>query len=296
MLRGMLFVSAAELPALILPNWPAIDGVHAAFTTRAGGVSAPPWDSLNLGTHVGDDPAHVATNRARFAQALNALDGGSIAVTPQFVQQVHGWDVGCLPLAPDAAQAVDACVDACISDQPGWACTIMVADCLPIVFAHRSAGVVGAAHAGWRGLAGNAQGQGVVEQVWQAYCTQVRRQEGHGCATAAELAAATQVWLGPCIGPAAFEVGDEVRAAFIAAQPSAHACFIPTGQRGKWWADLPGLARQRWQALGVDAIYGNDASAAWCTAGNPLRFFSHRRDAGALGSTGRMAVAIWRSR
>ena len=275
----------------LLPDWPPVAGVQAIFTTRQGGCSAAPFDSLNLGAHVGDAPQAVASNRQAFAACLSHL--AQRPVVPQFLQQVHGWQVCTLPVGSNAVPTADACVTA----QAGWACTIMVADCLPLVLAHRNAGVVGAAHAGWRGLAGGADGVGVVEALWQAYCQQVRTQQhaaGVATSSTAAIAAATQVWLGPCIGPQAFEVGSEVRQAFTAHHHSATACFTAREQVGKWWADLPALARLRWQALGVDALYGNDSSAAWCTASNPLRFFSHRRDAAALGSTGRMAVAIWR--
>lgn len=276
----------APLPfAWLQPDWPAIAGVHAIFTTRAGGVSVSPWDSMNLGDHVGDVLRDVADNRALFTQALTQIGGHS--VQPQFLQQVHGVQVARLPLA-----AADGLVfDACITAEPGHACTIMVADCLPVLIAHRRLGIVGAAHAGWRGLAGSA-GIGVLEQLWHAYC-RLARQQGGG--SVADIAAQTQVWLGPCIGPQAFEVGAEVVAAFTAAAPQAQRCFTPGKAAQKWQADLPALARQRWQALGVQHLYGNDSSAPWCTVGNPLRFFSHRRDAGVLGSTGRMAAAIWRT-
>lgn len=276
---------APSPPIWLQPDWPAIPGVHALFTTRAGGVSTPPWDSMNLGDHVGDDPQSVASNRIRFARQLERIGGQR--VQPQFLQQVHGVQVCQLPLA----QAAGLAFDACVTDQPGHACTIMVADCLPILIAHRQLGIVGAAHAGWRGLAGVA-GVGVIEQLWSAYCRLANQQLNN---SSAEIAAQTQVWLGPCIGPQAFEVGAEVVAAFTAAVPQARHCFQPGNTGQKWWADLPALARQRWQALGVQGLYGNDSSPPWCTVGNPLRFFSHRRDAGPLGSTGRMAAAIWRT-
>lgn len=192
-----------------------------------------------------------------------------------------------LPLAAAAARAFDACV----SNAIGQACTIMVADCLPILIAHRELKIIGAAHAGWRGLAGQ-QGVGVVEQLWQAYCRLVEQQQA---TPHAAIAAATQVWLGPCIGPQAFEVGEEVVRAFIQAKAQAEAYFLPGAAPGKWQADLAALARQRWQALGIDAIYGNDSSTGWCTVANPSRFFSHRRDSSIFGSTGRMAAAIVRT-
>ncbi|MGJ7543190.1 peptidoglycan editing factor PgeF [Variovorax sp. LT1R16] len=238
------------------PDWPAPAGVHAVCTTRAGGVSQGAWRGLNLGDHVGDDPAHVAANRAQLRAAI-----GAQAV---FLQQVHGADVLALQAdTPDGAVA-----DACTTTHQGLACTMMVADCLPVLFTDLQGRRVAAAHAGWRGLAA-----GVLERT-------VDRFEGER----------PIAWLGPCIGPRAFEVGDEVKAAFEARSAEAAQCFHPTGTAGKWWADLPALARQRLQAAGIAGIYGNDGSEAWCTVRNPLRFFSHRRD----GVSGRFAACIWR--
>ena len=177
-------------PDWLLPDWPAIPGVFAVFTSRNGGVSQAPWDSLNLGDHVGDAPQAVMSNRQLFAAQLEQL--AACPVTPHFLQQVHGVQVCQLPLAAAAARAFDACV----SNAIGQACTIMVADCLPILIAHRELKIIGAAHAGWRGLAGQ-QGVGVVEQLWQAYCRLVEQQQA---TPHAAIAAATQVWLGPCIG------------------------------------------------------------------------------------------------
>lgn len=240
--------------------------VGAWMSTRAGGVSLPPWDSLNLGMHVGDQPAHVARNRALWAQALG--------VRPVFLQQVHGVQVVTLgPQTPSEPVA-----DACISFTPGLACTVMVADCLPVLCWDRQGRWVAAAHAGWRGLLGQ-QGHGVLEALAQALQAQ-----------GAQIAQAG-VWLGPCIGPQAFEVGDEVREAFVADRRDAQAHFVP-GHAGRWWAHLPALARQRLQALGVEQVQGNDGQPPWCTVSNPGRFFSHRRDGRGGRSTGRMAAAI----
>lgn len=264
------------------PNWPAIDGVQAVFTTREGGHSGAPWHSMNLGDHVGDIPQHVAANRQVLAQVLSGLAGHPVA--PVFLQQVHGWGVQVLAPGTPQGQAFDACV----TDQTGLACTVMVADCLPLLIAHRSGRVVAAAHAGWRGLAG-VDGHGVLEATWQAYAHKM------GVAANAQLLADTQVWIGPCIGPEAFEVGDEVRYAFVSALPQASVCFVPSAQAGKWLANLPQLARQRLQRLGLSQIYGNDASAPWCTVSQASQFFSHRRDAVALGTTGRMAACIWKT-
>lgn len=271
------------LPAdWLVPDWPAPPGVHALFTTRAGGVSAAPFDMLNLGDHVRDEPSAVRANRVRLADALG--------VRPVFLQQVHGTEV----LALDAHTADGAVADACLSDQPGVACTIMVADCMPVLFAHRSGCAVAAAHAGWRGLAGAGAalpGTGVLETTLQALVAVVQRHlPGH---SAAQVASETVAWMGPCIGPEAFEVGPEVRDAFTAGHALAGQAFRP-GANARLLADLPLLARQRLAALGVRAVHGNDGSAPWCTVSNPGRFFSHRRDAGLLGSTGRMAACIWR--
>ncbi len=243
----------------LTPDWPAPPNVRALCTTRNGGMSAAPYDSFNLGDHVGDRPAHVAGNRARLREAMNAH--------PVFLQQVHGTAVSALDTAtPDGTVA-----DACTATQPGTACTIMVADCLPVLFADAAGARVAAAHAGWRGLAA-----GVLEQTL-------------ACFDPAGASGPPMAWLGPCIGPNAFEVGDEVKAAFESGAAEAAACFRATGAPGKWWADLPALARQRLHAAGVSQIHGNDGSDAWCTVRNPLRFFSHRRDR----LSGRFAACIW---
>lgn len=265
------------------PDWPAIEGVHAVFTTRQAGFSQAPWDSLNLGDHVGDNLQHVQANRALLAQAISEHSGGPVA--PVFLQQVHGCEV----LALEASSAHGAAFDACVTQERAVACTIMVADCLPVLIAHTSGAVVGAAHAGWRGLAG-AQGQGVVEALWARYCDLL---QGHG--SPSDIAAQTQVWLGPCIGPQAFEVGDEVRQAFVQQTAAAAQHFQPqAAQPGKWLANLSALARQRLAQLGVAGIYGNDGTPSWCTVSQPALFFSHRRDAALRGSTGRMAACIWK--
>jgi hypothetical protein len=254
----------------IVPDWPAPAGVHAVFTTRTGGVSAPPFDSFNLGDHVQDDPAAVTANRARLSEVVGAR--------PVFLRQVHGTAVARLDArTPDGTEA-----DACLATAPGQACTIMVADCLPLLFTDRSGAWVAAAHAGWRGLAGT-QGRGVIETTLEA-ARGLAGTFGRGDILA---------WLGPCIGPAAFEVGPEVQAAFCAHDPAAQACFQPAPGPGKFLADLPALARQRLRAQGVLQVHGNDGSPAWCTVRQESRFFSHRRDAIRLGSTGRMAACIW---
>jgi len=263
-------------PDWLIPDWPAPSGVRALFTTRQGGESGAPWDSMNLGDHVGDKPAQVAANRAVLARAMSAK--------PVFLEQVHGVAVLALDgSTPDGLQA-----DAATTSQRRVACTIMVADCLPVLLTSAEGSAVAAAHAGWRGLAGH-QGRGVLEETCERFWApgQVRR---------AQAAINTIAWLGPCIGPSAFEVGEEVRAAFVDRHPRAVDCFTAAAP-GKYLADLAGLARLRLQALGITQIYGNDGSAPWCTVGKPSRFFSHRRDAGVhgngFGTTGRMAACIW---
>lgn len=283
----------------LVPDWPAPPGVHALCTTRTGGVSQPPYDSLNLGTHVGDDPAAVHTNRLSLQARVQAVSAG---VRPVFLNQVHGD--GVVQLDHATADGTDA--DACVATDTGVACTIMVADCLPVLLAHRSGTVVAAAHAGWRGLAGQG-GQGVLEAVVQRFGALALAHQAPGAINieASVLAASaratpgaapdTMAWLGPCIGPTAFEVGAEVRAAFCDVSAAAQACFTSrAGMPGKYLCDLAGLARLRLQALGITSIYGNDSSAAWCTVTNASRFFSHRRDSGTLGSSGRFAACIWR--
>ncbi len=268
--------------AFLQPQWPAPAHVRAAFTTRAGGVSVAPFDTLNLGDHVNDNADHVAQNRARLQAAVNAR-----AV---FLKQVHGVDVARL----HASTADGLVADACIATERGVACTIMVADCLPLLFTNRAGSFVAAAHAGWRGLAGQG-GQGVIESVYADFMAL----EPVNTAQPATKNVANDVlvWLGPCIGPQQFEVGVEVKAAFEALQPGAAQHFAKitaaTGLPEKYLANLPALARDRLHALGITQIYGNDGSDAWCTASNPSRFFSHRRDAASLGSTGRMAACIW---
>jgi YfiH family protein len=247
-----------------ISDWTLPDGVHAVCTTRLGGVSQAPFDSFNLGDHVNDAPADVAANRRLLTQELNSA-------RPVFLKQVHGVEV--VQLHTDTPDGTTA--DACLTTQAGVACTIMVADCLPLLFTDRAGQVVAAAHAGWRGLAA-----GVIEQTVQAMCK-----------TAALEPHQLRVWLGPCIGPTSFEVGPEVREVFKAHDSRAQHMFEPHPHHpGKWVADLAGLARQRLQALGVASVAGNDSTPAWCTVTQNSKFFSYRRD----GVTGRFAVCIWR--
>jgi YfiH family protein len=223
---------------------------------------------LNLGDHVGDDPLYVLANRTSL--------GDSLGARPVFMNQVHGNAV----LRLDSLSPHGLSADACMTDQPGVACSIMVADCLPVLLCTRQGHAVAAAHAGWRGLAGK-NGFGVLEQTYKEFSA---------LALTNEAQAATDViaWLGPCIGPTAFEVGEEVRAAFAQGGAKVAEFFKPT-LAGKHLADLAGLARWRLVQMGITKVFGNDGSAAWCTVGNPSKFFSFRRD----GVTGRMAVCIW---
>lgn len=264
------------LPAMaardwLVPDWPTPPGVQAVCTARAGGVSEAPYASLNLGRHVGDMPARVAENRRRLAQALGAR--------PVFLEQVHGTAAVTLGArTPDGLAA-----DAGVTTETGVACTIMVADCLPLLLASADGRVVGAAHAGWRGLANGVFAATLARfvAVASAEYTDSAIKTGANDVLA---------WLGPCIGPGAFEVGQDVWDAFVARQPQAAAHFQPQ-RPGKYLADLPALARMQLQALGITRVFGNDSAAAWCTVSQPSRFFSHRRD----GVSGRMAACIWRT-
>jgi YfiH family protein len=266
----------------LIPHWPVPQGVKAVFTTRHGGGSPLPYDSMNLGDHVGDFPQNVDANRAVLRRVT-----GTHAV---FMKQVHGTSV----LRLDASTPDGLTADACVTSQPHLACTIMVADCLPVLLATTDGHVVAAAHAGWRGLAGagnagKAEKNGVLEAIYESFSAAAQYSR-------AEAASKTIAWLGPCIGPSEFEVDVEVKAAFEATQSGASAFFRAQG-RGKYLADLPGLARQRLKTLGVTKIFGNDGSSPWCTVGHPEKYFSHRRDAGAAGNgfatTGRMAACVW---
>ncbi len=235
----------------IIPEWPAPANVKALQTTRRGGSSKPPYDSFNLGSHVQDNPLQVERNRMLLEPLLPS--------EPVWLQQVHGVtvvDAGHTSCLPEA--------DASVSTHRGAVCAVMTADCLPILLCDDKGSVVGAVHAGWRGLC-----DGVIE------------------AAVAEMKVPTSslmVWLGPAIGPMAFEVGAEVRAAFIGQHASAAAAFVPA-PNGKWLADIFQLATLRLHALGITRIYGG----GMCTYSNPERFYSYRRD----GETGRMATMIW---
>jgi len=239
----------------LFPDWPAPPNVRAAVTTRHGGVSLAPWDSLNLADHVGDDPAHVAENRRRLRAHLD------LPAEPFWLQQVHGCDVA---QAGSGDEQALCAADASVATTAGVVCAVLTADCLPVLFCDREGRWVAAAHAGWRGLAA-----GVLERTVQ-----------RAPAPPAELLA----WLGPAIGPQAFEVGPEVREAFVGADSGAVDCFSAS-PAGRWLADLYGLARRRLAASGVGWVGGGGL----CTYTDADSFFSFRRD----GTTGRMASLIW---
>lgn len=235
-------------------QWPAPGNVHTASTLRSGGVSAPPFDTLNLGAHVGDASEAVHANRKLVREALQ------LPAEPCWLNQVHGTQVVEADHWTQSPQA-----DACIARSAGLVCAIMTADCLPVLLSSREGDRIAAAHAGWRGLAG-----GVLESTVSSLGL-----------PGAELMA----WLGPAIGPQAFEVGDEVRIAFTAHDAQAAQAFTPSHRAGHWLADLYVLARQRLKCLGVTAVYGGGL----CTVTDEARFFSFRRD----GQCGRMASLIW---
>ena len=279
---------------ILTPEWPAPKNVRSLQTTRHGGVSGAPYASLNLGDHVGDAPLAVERNRMllepllpsepvwlKQVHGVTVTDAAQADCWPEHPQGVRRWDPRCC--AATLPQA-----DACVSAHPGAVCVVMTADCLPVLLCDDSGSVVGAVHAGWRGLC-----DGVIEQTVQAM----------------KVPPTTlMAWLGPAIGAKAFEVGDEVRAAFVARQPQAAAAFTPSpptgfaplatlspqageggavvpGEGKKWLADIYQLARLRLHALGITRIYGGGL----CTYTDSARFFSYRRD----GATGRMGTFIW---
>ncbi|HWW80289.1 MAG TPA: peptidoglycan editing factor PgeF [Steroidobacteraceae bacterium] len=277
---------------IIVPDWPAPARVRSAFTLRTGGVSLAPYDSLNLGAHVGDVDDSVRENRRRVRERLG------LPAEPVWLQQVHGIEVEDLdvrqPGVPQpgavasgregpsggssvspraeppraesavALTSVPMRADAAVTRLPGRVCVIQVADCMPVLFAARDGSAIGAAHAGWRGLAG-----GVLEETVRKLAVPPR-----------QLIA----WLGPTIGQGHFEVGDDVRSAFVLRDPNAASAF-ETNVRGRWQCDLYALARRRLSALGVQDVFGG----GWCTYADAERFFSFRRD----GQCGRMAALVW---
>jgi len=236
----------------VLAEWPSPPGVRAGTTLRTSGVSSGPFASLNLGAHVGDSPADVAENRRRMVADCE------LPAEPQWLEQVHGVTVASLPAGDETPQA-----DAAITSEPGVVCAVLTADCLPVVFARCDGTAVGVAHAGWRGLCG-----GILEKTVAAMGSP----------------ATLQAWLGPAISLPAFEVGDEVRSAFLGHDTAAASCFV-ANENGRWQADLYGLARQRLVAAGLQYIHGGGL----CTYEDPDRFYSYRRD----GQCGRMATFVW---
>lgn len=273
-LSPMRSVPAAARPAqvggvegAIVPRWDVPGNVHALSTTRWGGASSGAWGlaggrtgGLNLGAHCGDDPAAVADNRARIARAAGAM--------PVWLEQVHGTDVHRIVERPSADDAVRAArADASVTNVAGVVLAVLTADCLPVLFADARGQVVAAAHAGWRGLAG-----GVLERTIDAM---------------RELSPDAQVlaWLGPAIGPDAFEVGGEVRERFCDVDARAARAFKAGAHTGKWLADLHGLARLRLERCDVRAVSATNR----CTVRDARNFYSYRRD----GACGRMATLVW---
>lgn len=236
----------------IRPDWRAPANVRALSTTRRGGVSTGAYASLNLGEHVGDDPKAVSANRARVQEVLGHAD-------PRWLQQVHGVHV-----AADG-DPMHGAADAAVTLRHDTACVVMTADCLPVIFCDRQGTRVAAAHAGWRGLAA-----GVLEATLKSMAV-----------APAEVLA----WMGPAIGPKAYEVGEEVRQTFVAQSADAAAAFAPGKAASKWWCDLYLLARQRLATAGLKHVYGG----GFCTFTDRERFFSFRRD----GECGRMATLVW---
>ncbi|MFY0641789.1 MAG: peptidoglycan editing factor PgeF [Bermanella sp.] len=235
----------------IQPNWPAPKNVKCLSTIRTGGVSLAPYDALNLGLHVADNIEHVQLNRQRLVQYLPAQ--------PLWLNQIHGTHV---IHTSNYKGVCDA--DASFANTANQVCTVMTADCLPVLFCNTQGTQVAAAHAGWRGLL-----DGVLENTVNEF----------------DQADQVMAWLGPAIGPDVFEVGQEVKDAFTTQNPACAVCFKPSNNAKKWLADLYSLARVRLLAAGVKRVYGGE----FCTFTDESRFFSYRRD----GVTGRMASCIW---
>jgi len=243
-----------EAPGWLSPAWPAPPGVRAAVSTReVPGASAEPFERFNLGSRCGDAPEAVAANRA----ALESMLG--LPAAPRWLRQVHGAAV-----AETGADGAEPEADAAVTRTRGEPLAILTADCLPVLFCALDGSEVAAAHAGWRGLAGG---------VLEATLSHLRTPAGE-----------VMAWLGPCIGAASYEVGAEVREAFIADDEAAGACFVPT-RPGHWLCDLAGLARRRLERAGVSAVHGGGFDTL-----ADLRFYSYRRDAA---RSGRFATLIW---
>ena len=263
----VLSVADDAAPVYIVPDWPAPAAVRAMCTLRAGGVSGGPHGRAgglgggwNLGAACADNPVDVARNRARLREILPS--------EPVWLEQVHGCEVFDAAAPAGPARTAPPRADASMTTRQDVVLAVLTADCLPVLIADRASRVVGIAHAGWRGLAG-----GVIERTVQRMSEQVSVQ-GQWIA-----------WLGPAIGPARFEVGEDVRRAFISVDPRAASQFVPVAAPGKFLADLYGLARQRLARAGVSDVFGGGL----CTVSDEERFFSYRRDR----VTGRMASLIW---
>lgn len=241
------------MSTLIFPDWPQPKSVSSCSTTRAGGVSLPPFDSLNLGDHVDDRPEAVSENRQRLVELAQ------LPQQPVWLEQVHGTHV----LHLDGSEIKNKQADAVYSNQVGQVCTIMTADCLPVLFCNQDGTEVAAAHAGWRGLC-----NGVLENTVRQFISPVNE---------------IMAWLGPAIGAKRFEVGAEVKQAFVNQSSDLASAFTP--HNDKYLADIYLLARKKLKAVGINAIYGGD----FCTVSDENRFFSYRRE----GKTGRMASLVW---
>lgn len=241
----------------IRPEWPAPDHVRVCTTTRRGGASLPPYDSLNLASHVQDDPRAVEENRRRLSAWLE------LPAPPLWLNQVHGVGVCDAAHAPPGLEADGAFLH--LRDRAAAVCAVLTADCLPVVFTELRGEQLALVHAGWRGLAA-----GVMEAALEKFAV-----------PAHEILA----WLGPAIGPQLFEVGEEVRVQFVRRHAAAEAAFLPAGRPGHWLADIYALARVRLADYGVAQVYGGGL----CTFSDAGRFFSYRRD----GPTGRMATLAW---
>lgn len=241
-------------PSVIKPNWPAPACVKAFTTMRLGGVSLPPYHQMNLAAHVGDQAESVNINRALLKKQLN------LPADPTWIQQTHSTIV--LPASPDNTEKE---ADATLTDQSERICVVLTADCLPILVCHRKGTHVAAIHVGWRGLLG-----GIIENTLTAL--NLPPQE-------------LLIWLGPAISAQHYEVGEEVRNAFLVTDPDTHQAFSPSPQK-RWLADLYTLARLRLRKMGATAIYGGE----YCTYSNKECFFSYRRDGE---KTGRMASLIY---
>ncbi|OLQ85561.1 multi-copper polyphenol oxidoreductase [Vibrio panuliri] len=238
--------------SLIIPNWKVPKQVKAISTTRLGGCSVAPYQGLNLGSHVGDELAAVLENR----QSL--VVQASMPSAPVWLNQTHSTHVEVVSKPTD--QILDA--DGVFTAQPGVVCSAMTADCMPVLLTNTQGTQVAAVHAGWRGLA-----HGIVENAVELFDGEVI------------------AWLGPAIGPSAFEVGDDVLQAFCDFDSQASIAFKPTGKAGKWWANMDQIATQRLNKLGVRQVF----ASGMCTYADPERFYSYRRD----GVTGRQASLIW---